>query len=250
MAFTDASFKQATVTIPQARVLVTGASGNNGKRIAEYLLKTHAVKVHVGLRDVSKGKDLAALGAEVVPMDWEKKETVGLAFAGVDRLFFVAPMALSWVERCRTAVTTAKAAGVKCIVSISAIGANVDSHAWLAAEHGQCEALVRASGIPYTIQPSSATTSSPSTSKESRRRALSLFGAAKDGRVAYIASDALLLNPACLSWQDPDFDRTTCNHDDRGCRYCQQGGWETGHIHIDVPAAKISGRLSWSIWPS
>ena len=132
-------------------LLVTGASGHLGRRVAEILLETKAGKVVAGTRDPAKVADLVEKGAEARVVDFDKPETLAAAFAGVDRLLIVSTDALPVrTEQQRRAVEAAAAAGVKHVVYTSSPApkpwpenAVLNSHYWT--EHA-----LAASGMGWT----------------------------------------------------------------------------------------------------
>eukprot|EP01105_Mastigella_eilhardi_P014454 TRINITY_DN3294_c0_g2_i1.p1 TRINITY_DN3294_c0_g2~~TRINITY_DN3294_c0_g2_i1.p1 ORF type:complete len:427 (+),score=138.92 TRINITY_DN3294_c0_g2_i1:73-1353(+) len=195
--------KQETVKVPMPRILVTGASGNNGNKVAEYLLATKLANVRAGLRDTAKGTGLAALGAELAKLDWDDPATIAPAFENVDRVFLLAPLTLSWVGIFKAAVAACKAANVKYIVEFSAMGASADNNMWLSKEHAECEKVVKESGIAYTIlQPSFFADNFVNFAGRTIKENASIFHAAGDGKASYIATEdiaavatTLLLNP-------------------------------------------------------
>jgi nucleoside-diphosphate-sugar epimerase len=71
------------------KVLVTGATGFVGKRLAERLVEDGAL-VRVLARTPSKAADLAKAGAEVVAGDLTRPDTLGPAAAGCDVVFHCA----------------------------------------------------------------------------------------------------------------------------------------------------------------
>ncbi len=101
-------------------LLVTGASGQLGRRAVEILLEKKAGKVIAGTRDPAKVADLVTRGAEARVVDFDKPETLAEAFRGVDRLLFISSDALPIrTEQHRRVVDAATKAGVKHVVYTS-----------------------------------------------------------------------------------------------------------------------------------
>ncbi|QSG09821.1 NAD(P)H-binding protein [Halapricum desulfuricans] len=74
-------------------VLVTGATGTVGSRVVERLADRDAA-VRAATRDPDRPfRD----GVEAVAFDFEKPETWGVAFEGVDSMFLVRPLAIARV---------------------------------------------------------------------------------------------------------------------------------------------------------
>ncbi|MFP3411605.1 NmrA family NAD(P)-binding protein [Bacillus sp. SIMBA_074] len=103
------------------KVLVTGANGNLGSKIVEYLLTRLSIEeIIVGVRDDKSEKALSykEQGLEVRVTDFENQETLFSAFKDVDRLFIMSTFGdFDTVIRQHTnAVEAAKATGVKQII--------------------------------------------------------------------------------------------------------------------------------------
>jgi nucleoside-diphosphate-sugar epimerase len=77
------------MTLRDSKVLVTGATGFVGKRLAERLIGEGAL-VRVLARTPSKAADLSKAGAEVVAGDLTRPDTLGPAAAGCDVVFHCA----------------------------------------------------------------------------------------------------------------------------------------------------------------
>ena len=119
-------------------LLVTGASGHLGRRVVEHLLDRKAGTVIAGTRDPAKVADLAAKGAEVRVIDFDKPETLAEGLKGVDRLLLVSTDSLQTrtAQQVRLVEAAAKA-GVKHVVYTSAPAPRptakslvADSHYW------------------------------------------------------------------------------------------------------------------------
>lgn len=122
-------------------LLITGASGTVGRELVKALRARGAEFVVMS----SKPAPGAVLG------DFADPASLARAFAGVQTLFLLFPLAPNSFELARNAVDAAKAAGVKHIVRSSGAGAEAGSPVAIADLQGRIDALVEASGIPYTL---------------------------------------------------------------------------------------------------
>ncbi|WP_071391303.1 NmrA family NAD(P)-binding protein [Haloprofundus marisrubri] len=104
---------------PNNTVLVTGATGTVGTTLTE-LLAEYGRSVRIATRTPASA---AADEPESVRFDFEKPETWGRAFEGVDRLFLLLPPGGD-VARARDAVDAAIRVGVDHVVFLSVLGAN------------------------------------------------------------------------------------------------------------------------------
>lgn len=136
----------------QARLLVTGASGNLGRLVIQELLKTvEAHRIIATTRQPEKLKDLATLGIEVRKADFDQPETLESAFAGANNVLIISTDAVgSRVKGHQAAIAAAKKANVKHILYTSLPNAK-DTAGILAAEHAATEQAMQGSGLNYTF---------------------------------------------------------------------------------------------------
>jgi NAD(P)H dehydrogenase (quinone) len=138
------------------RLLVTGASGQLGRRVVELLLEAGVPNVAAASRDPSKLADLAARGVETRRVDFDDPASLAEAFAGVDRLLLISTDSLGEpghrIGQHRRAIAAAEAAKVKHVVYTSAPGVRpqagggvIDDHFWTE------QALVASPLLTWTI---------------------------------------------------------------------------------------------------
>jgi NAD(P)H dehydrogenase (quinone) len=134
-------------------IVVTGVTGKLGRVVVEDLIgRMPATELVAVARDPQRAADLPERGVAVRAADYDDPETLRSAFAGADVLLFVSSPDVTPGVRVRqhgNVVDAAKAAGVGRIVYTSAIGA--DSAQGFLADHTATEALIRESGVPYTL---------------------------------------------------------------------------------------------------
>jgi uncharacterized protein YbjT (DUF2867 family) len=128
---------------------VTGSTGNVGGRVAR-LLSAAGVPQRLVVRDPARAPVLDA--ATVVQAEYGDRDAAHRALDGVDTLFMVSGAeAADRVDRHRTFVDAAVAAGVGRIVYLSFYGAAPDSTFTLARDHWATEEHIRATGLPHTF---------------------------------------------------------------------------------------------------
>ncbi len=124
-----------------APLLITGASGTIGRALVAQLQ--------------ARGAEFAVMSSKPGPAkvlgDFADPASLRRAFAGVQTLFLLFPFTLESVELARNAVEAAQAAGVKHIVRSSGAGAQAGSPIAVADLQGRIDALIEASGIPFTL---------------------------------------------------------------------------------------------------
>ncbi len=136
----------------QPRILVTGASGQLGRLVIDNLLKTApAAQIAATVRSSKAAAELSARGMQAFVADYTKPETLGAAFAGVDRLLLISSSEIGQrFAQHRNVIDAAKHAGVKLLVYTSVLHADT-SPLGLAEEHRQTEAALRGSGVPFAV---------------------------------------------------------------------------------------------------
>eukprot|EP00475_Leptophrys_vorax_P000455 TRINITY_DN10248_c0_g1_i2.p1 TRINITY_DN10248_c0_g1~~TRINITY_DN10248_c0_g1_i2.p1 ORF type:complete len:296 (+),score=39.81 TRINITY_DN10248_c0_g1_i2:128-1015(+) len=133
-------------------VLITAASGGIGKAAIQALGKFPDVAVKAGVRDSSKSADLTTLATNVtvVAADPLKPEEFATALVGVDYVFVIAPGHIDRTKVANAAIDAAKAAGVKFILVLSVLTADL-TETIFGGQFASVEANVKASGVPFAI---------------------------------------------------------------------------------------------------
>lgn len=129
--------------------LIIGATGTIGRHLVRHLLERRQ-PVRVLARDPAKA---AALGdVEVIQGDLSKPETLAAAFAGIEKVFVLAPPMPDITALEGAAFDAAKAAGARHIVYLSNFGAgSFGTPDMLWHWHGESERRLRELGLAWTI---------------------------------------------------------------------------------------------------
>ncbi|MGC1246185.1 MAG: NAD(P)H-binding protein, partial [Spirulinaceae cyanobacterium] len=98
-----------SLTMPET-ILVTAATSNVGSQVVKQLAAKD-VNIRAAVRNLNRAQNFPS-GVEVVEFDLNKPETVEAAFRGVDKAFFMTPLAPNLVELDATCLEAAKKAGV------------------------------------------------------------------------------------------------------------------------------------------
>ncbi len=131
-------------------ILVTGATGISGSELVRRL-SAKGVPVRALVRNTTKAEALAALpNVEIVEGDMARPETLSGALQGIERAMLISSSAPDMLEVQSNFVEAARKAGVKHIVKLSGIIAELDSPFRYARMHGEIEKRIEASGIPFT----------------------------------------------------------------------------------------------------
>lgn len=131
-------------------IVVTGATGNIGNRVALELLAKKHEGVFAFVRDPVKAENLARAGASLRRGSFEDASSLHEAFTGADTVVLV-NAGPSQLDQCRAALDAARATGVRKIVKISGQRATADAPTELTRQAARCEALLRDSGLVYVI---------------------------------------------------------------------------------------------------
>lgn len=134
-------------------IIVTGATGQLGRRIVESLLtRAPADQVGVSVRDSRKAQDLADRGVRVRQGTFTDPDSLAHAFEGADQVLLVSvdKLGTEATRQHRTAVEAAAAAGARRILYTSHMGAAPDSLFEPCRDHAVDEHALQACGIPYT----------------------------------------------------------------------------------------------------
>lgn len=131
------------------KILITGATGNIGHRVAELLKDQPAVRLLC-----RQPEKLARFPhTEIVKGDYRDSHSLDAAFSGVETAFIVSGYAPPG-ERAllhKNAIDAAVRAGTRHLVYLSSQGASPDSKFPMSKDHYQTEQFLKASGLTYTI---------------------------------------------------------------------------------------------------
>jgi NAD(P)H dehydrogenase (quinone) len=136
------------------RIIVTGASGQLGRLVAEQLLERVApAQIILVTRRPQALADLAERGIEVRYADFDEPASLIEAFAGGDRMLLISTLAIGRrTEQHRAALDAAAAAGVR-HVAYTSLTNPVAGHPTgaLADEHRETEELLQKGDLAWTV---------------------------------------------------------------------------------------------------
>lgn len=163
-------------------ILVTGATGNIGRPVLLALVQA-GESVRVLARDPARVEDHGPL-VEVVVGDLDQPDTLPPALVGVDKVFLLAP-GPNVPAQDAAMIDAAAAAGVRHLVMVSSLGAEVGGVGGGRA-HMPGEALLKASTMDWTILHPSEFMTNTLWWAETIRMAGSIFVPTGSGRVGFI----------------------------------------------------------------
>lgn len=131
-------------------ILVTGASGNVGSRLARALVAA-GVPTRALVRRTDAAAELQELGAEPVVCTFEDADALRDAVRGAEQVYLVSPPGVDrMVEEQVAVVEAARAEGVRHVVKQSSIGADLDTDASIVVAHRRIEEAIESSGMTWT----------------------------------------------------------------------------------------------------
>lgn len=134
-----------------ATILVTGATGNVGSQLAR-LLTARGIPFRALVRSVAAARRLPALAhVELVAGDFNDKDTLANALAGIDKAFLLTPSSAQAEAQQLAFVDVAKRIGTKHIVKLSQWAADIESPVRFLRYHAVVEQKIRDSGLAHTF---------------------------------------------------------------------------------------------------
>ena len=131
-------------------ILITGATGTNGREIIEQL-SAKGVKARAMVRKREDVRLPRTLNVEFIKGDFDDASSLDAALAGVEQAFLLSPSSAEQVTREANFIRAAKRAGVRHVVKFSILGAAPNSPSRLIRRHGEAEKMLEDSGIVFTM---------------------------------------------------------------------------------------------------
>ena len=131
-------------------ILITGATGNNGRELVRQLVAA-GQRVRALVRNPAKAAELKGPNVELAVGDFDHPATLDAALRGVDKAFLLTPVAEHFVEWQSAFIEAAQRAELKHLVKFSGMGADSNAKVELLRLHGETDNLLRNSGVPFTI---------------------------------------------------------------------------------------------------
>jgi NAD(P)H dehydrogenase (quinone) len=137
----------------RANVVITGASGQLGRRTAELVIEQRGADgLILVTRDPAALADLAAQGAEVRPGDFDQPDRLREALAGGQRMLLISAIDLERrTDQHRSAIQAAAGVGVRHVIYTSCLSPEPPNPAFVAPSHHATETALEESGLSWTI---------------------------------------------------------------------------------------------------
>src|SRR5699024_9823347 len=131
-------------------ILVTGATGQIGKRVTQHLIELGA-PVRTFVRNENRLGSLKGSDLEVAVGTFEDMSSIEKAVKGVDRLLLIGRDNPEQTEQHNNVIKAAEKHGVKHIVKLSAFGASKESPIELMRAHAETESQIKESKLTWTF---------------------------------------------------------------------------------------------------
>ncbi len=175
------------------KILVTGASGQLGRRVVELLVESGASNVVATTRHPERLRDLGDRGVELRKADFDQGPAqLAAAFAGAKRMLLISTDAMDpghRYEQQSRAIGAAVRAGVEHIAYTSLTHPVSDSPVLIAPDHAQTEQELEAIGVGYTALRNNLYADLLLISLPAAIGSGRLFAAAADGGAAYVTRE-------------------------------------------------------------
>ena len=167
------------------KILVTGATGNVGSRVV-HKLRERGMPVRAFVRDADKAVGMLGEEVEIAAGDFGDPGSIRAALDGVDGVFLACSNQARQVEYETRVIDAAEEAGVRRIVKLSALGAEIGAPVAFWDWHARIEDHLRASDVPYVILRPTFSMANLLASAEAVRYTGKLFAPAGDAGISMI----------------------------------------------------------------
>lgn len=164
-------------------IAVTGASGTIGSELLRQLVGRNVTARALSRRP---GKGKALPGIEWVEADLSDRDGLVAALAGAKRLFLLTGNSADMVRLQKNAIAAARAAGVRHVVKLSALGASDHSQSVIGLWHRNVERMLEESGLAWTVLRPHVFMQNLLGQSASIREEGRIYSAAGDGRVPFV----------------------------------------------------------------
>jgi uncharacterized protein YbjT (DUF2867 family) len=124
---------------------------------------------------------------EIANIDYNKPETIASALNNVDRLFLRIPPSVDMVDISSSFIEEAKKNGVKFIVKLSTMGADLEPGYTSGRLHRQVEKIIEESGVPFAfLRPNSFMQSFITRSSQTLKSQNAFYLPAGNGKISFV----------------------------------------------------------------
>jgi uncharacterized protein YbjT (DUF2867 family) len=170
----------------ESTILLTDPTGTVGNAVVKQLASSDQNIIRVVV-DTKNKVDKIKYAHEIANIDYTRPETIADALSNVDRLFLRIPPSVEMVDISSSFIEEAKKNGVKFIVKLSTMGADLDPGYTSGRLHRQVEKIIEESGIPFAfLRPNSFMQNFLTRSSQTLKNQNAFYLPAGDGKVSFV----------------------------------------------------------------
>jgi uncharacterized protein YbjT (DUF2867 family) len=172
----------------ESTILLTDPTGTVGNAVIKQLAASDQTNQIIRAAVDTKNKaDKIKHAHEIANIDYTRPETIADALNNVDRLFLRIPPSVEMVDISSSIIEEAKKNGVKFIVKLSTMGADLDPGYTSGRLHRQVEKIIEESGIPFAfLRPNSFMQNFLTRSSQTIKNQNVFYLPAGDGKVSFV----------------------------------------------------------------
>ena len=167
-------------------ILLTDPTGTVGNAVVKQLASSGQNIIRVAV-DTKDKVDKLRYADEIANIDYTRPETIDAALNNVNRLFLRIPPSVEMVDISSSLIEEAKKNGIKFIVKLSTMGADLEPGYTSGRLHQQVEKIVEESGIPYAfLRPNSFMQNFVTRSSQTIKNQNAFYLPAGDGKISFV----------------------------------------------------------------
>jgi uncharacterized protein YbjT (DUF2867 family) len=172
----------------ESTILLTDPTGTVGNAVIKQLAASDQTNQIIRAAVDTKNKaDKIKHAHEIANIDYTRPETIADALNNVDRLFLRIPPSVEMVDISSSIIEEAKKNGVKFIVKLSTMGADLDPGYTSGRLHRQVEKIIEESGIPFAfLRPNSFMQNFLTRSSQTIKNQNVFYLPAGDGKISFV----------------------------------------------------------------
>jgi uncharacterized protein YbjT (DUF2867 family) len=167
-------------------ILLTDPTGTVGNAVVKQLASSGQNIIRVAV-DTKDKVDKLRYADEIANIDYTRPETIDAALNNVNRLFLRIPPSVEMVDISSSLIGEAKKNGIKFIVKLSTMGADLEPGYTSGRLHRQVEKIIEESGIPYAfLRPNSFMQNFVTRSSQTIKNQNAFYLPAGDGKISFV----------------------------------------------------------------
>jgi uncharacterized protein YbjT (DUF2867 family) len=167
-------------------ILLTDPTGTVGNAVVKQLASSGQNIIRVAV-DTKDKVDKLRYADEIANIDYTRPETIDAALNNVNRLFLRIPPSVEMIDISSSLIEEAKKNGIKFLVKLSTMGADLEPGYTSGRLHRQIEKIIEESGIPYAfLRPNSFMQNLVTRSSQTIKNQNAFYLPAGDGKISFV----------------------------------------------------------------